>query len=73
METEVEEPMELNESNAQDTSISSAVLDEIIMSCNGDDMRAFEVFFRGDDDDKEDHGQVPVKTPFPLGKDLNDV
>ena len=63
----VEEPLELNESNAHDTSISSTVLDEIMKSCNGDDMRAFEVLL-GDEDDKEDRVQVPAKAPFPLEK-----
>ena len=66
-EERVEEPLDLNESNAHDASISSTVLDEIIKSCNGDDMRAFEVLL-GDEDDKEDRVQVPAKTPFPLEK-----
>ena len=75
----VEEPMELNEANAHDTSISSTILDEIIMSCNGDDlvgqseeaqreqMRAFEVLLRDDRDDngdKEDQGQVQDNVHF---------
>ena len=55
VETEVEEPMDLNESNAHDTSISSTVLDEIIKSCNNDEMRSFDVLLE-DEDDKVNRG-----------------
>lgn len=51
----MEEPMDLNESNAHDTSISSTVLDEIIKSCNNDEMRSFDVLLE-DEDDKVNRG-----------------
>ena len=59
-EREVEEPIELKESNAHDTSISSTVLDEIIKSCNGGDVRDFEGLL-GDEEVKEAQGQEPLR------------
>ena len=58
-EREVEEPLELKESNAHDASISSTVLDEIIKSCNGGDVRAFEGLL-GDDEVKETQSREPL-------------
>ena len=55
----VEEPLELKESNAHDTSISSTVLDEIIKSCNGGDVRAFEGLLR-DEEVKETQSREPL-------------
>jgi len=55
----VEEPLELKESNAHDTSISSTVLDEIIKSCNGGDARTFQGLL-GDEEDKEAQGREPL-------------